>query len=141
MKKITKDYKGDFHKITDLCRGAISTTSKDPCNFAALSNAYKSISGTVKFVKNKFAEVGQYADINSIFEVDYGKGKQLCEVQFHLKDFMDTKNGADHKVYEKRQEYSRAAEDVEPGSRKQKLNTAKAHMAKIVGASFYPRVW
>lgn len=142
MEKINKDYGGDFTKITDVCRGSLSTTSKDPCDMSMVVKAYNHLKPNVRFTKNKFAEPQNngYADMNLLVEVATGKKKEVCEVQIHLLPMMEAKNGFEHKVYEKKQDLSRASKDMEKGAKKTTAKVGEG-LLECVGFEVYRGIW
>lgn len=104
--KVTKDFGGDWTKITDIARGSIVCTSVE-----ALGTAYEVLSGMVKIkqVKNRFKEPKDngYRDMNLVVQVP-GLGV-LGEVQLHVDQIQQVKSGPEHKVYEEKQAIERKA--------------------------------
>lgn len=106
--KVSKDYGGDWTKITDIARGSVVATTVD-----GLSTAYETFTGMVdvKKVKNRFKDTKEdgYRDLNVVVQVP--GTDVLGEVQFHVEQIQDVKMGVGHDLYEEAQKITRKAAD------------------------------
>ena len=104
MEKIAGEYGGDASRIVDLSRASIVYD-----NFEALQAGLAALQGKVEIVKtkNRFDQptASGYRDITLNVKIN----GHVCELQLHLKQIMEVKQGKGHELYEK----SRAIEAKE----------------------------
>ena len=97
MEKIAADYGGDASRILDLSRASIVYD-----NFEALQKGLAALEGQVEIVrgKDRFEKptAGGYRDI--VLNVRMPNG-HIVELQLHLKQIMEVKQGKGHEIYEK----------------------------------------
>jgi hypothetical protein len=130
--KIVKDYKGNVNQLVDVVRGSIT------CKTAAQAiQAYEEVQkafGIVR-VKNRFKKpAGGYRDM--LINVRLGNG-HIAEIQIHLEDIINIKEGAGHKLYES---VRALADKIEAGTitpeEQALVNQANAEMKKM-----YDEAW
>lgn len=117
--KVAHKLNGDASQLTDLARASIVAGS-----IYDLVHAYETLSTQSQIikVKNRFASPKQsgYRDLNVLIKLP--KSQMIAEVQLHLSEIANIKNGAEHKVYEQIQAIetlakneSRDLNDIEQG--------------------------
>ncbi|MCL1088113.1 RelA/SpoT domain-containing protein [Shewanella profunda] len=96
--KVATKFNGDASQITDLARASIVTDS-----IQELMQAYQVLSEQTQVIrqKNRFAtpKASGYRDLNLLVRLP--QSGMIAEVQLHLQDIADIKNGSEHEVYEK----------------------------------------
>lgn len=95
--KIDNKFNGDASQITDLARASI--ISNDIHNLMQAYDILKSETQVLR-VKNRFAEpkASGYRDLNVLIRLP--ETDMIAEVQLHLSEISQIKNGAEHSVYE-----------------------------------------
>ena len=102
------EYGGDHSRLVDICRASIIYNSyKDLME--GLGKSKEMI--TLVREKNRFAEptLAGYRDI--LLNVRLSNG-HIAELQLHLQQIMDVKNGVGHKLYEEVRSIERAAKEA-----------------------------
>ncbi|MDE1243010.1 RelA/SpoT domain-containing protein [Vibrio aestuarianus] len=121
LTKIAHELDGRADRITDLARATIVAN-----DVPSLVEAYEVLNreATIVKVKNRFKSPGAsgYRDLNLLVQLP--KTNVIAEVQLHLKAIADVKNGPEHELYEKIQQFERNA-----ASERRALN--EFEMAKI----------
>jgi ppGpp synthetase/RelA/SpoT-type nucleotidyltranferase len=119
--KVATKFNGDASQITDLARASIVTDS-----IQDLMQAYQALNEQTQVVKqkNRFAEpkASGYRDLNLLVRLP--QSGMIAEVQLHLQDIADIKNGPEHKVYEK-------VQTIEANARKQQRLLSEFELAQI----------
>jgi len=96
MEKIAGEYGGDASRIVDLSRASIVYDS-----FDALKAGLAALEGKVEIVKTKDRfdkpTASGYRDITLNVKIN----GHVCELQLHLKQIMEVKQGKGHELYEK----------------------------------------
>ncbi|MBD1556933.1 RelA/SpoT domain-containing protein [Vibrio sp. S9_S30] len=104
--KIEKELNGNVSRITDLARTTL--VAKD---IPSLVAAYEMLHKNAKIlkVKNRFKSPtpSGYRDLNVLLELP--KTRLIAEVQLHLSEIAEVKNGAEHEIYQKIQFIERTA--------------------------------
>ncbi|WP_342607133.1 RelA/SpoT domain-containing protein [Vibrio tritonius] len=106
LDKIDSDFNGQAERITDLARATIVAD-----DVPSLVRAYEVLNrqATIVKVKNRFKHPAPsgYRDLNVLVRLP--KTQIIAEVQLHLKDIAEVKNGAEHSIYEQIQQIERKA--------------------------------
>ena len=96
--KVSSKLDGDASLLTDLARASIVTK-----NIHDLVTAYEALTSQTQIikVKNRFASPKDsgYRDLNVLIRLP--KSQMIAEVQLHLSEIANIKNGAEHQVYER----------------------------------------
>ncbi|ACH66404.1 phosphoribosylglycinamide formyltransferase [Aliivibrio fischeri] len=104
--KIEQELSGQVNQLTDIARATVVADS-----IPDLVTAYEALNRetTVVSVTNRFSQPAKsgYRDIKLLVELP--KTKLIAEIQLHLKDIADVKNGVEHKIYEEIQSMERLA--------------------------------
>ncbi|GEA61232.1 RelA/SpoT domain-containing protein [Vibrio comitans] len=106
QEKVQYELGGKAERITDLARATIVAN-----DISSLMNAYEVLEreATIVKVKNRFKKPTEsgYRDLNVLVQLP--KTNMIAEVQLHLKDIADVKNGYEHSIYEQVQKIERLA--------------------------------
>ncbi|EAS66347.1 phosphoribosylglycinamide formyltransferase [Photobacterium angustum] len=104
--KIETELNGQTNKITDIARASLVAN-----DVSSLVQSFELLSkeATIVGVKNRFKKptASGYRDLNVLVELP--QSKIIAEVQLHLKDISDVKNGKEHDIYEQIQKIERLA--------------------------------
>ena len=102
------EYGGDHSRLVDICRASIIYNSYKNL-MEGLGKSKEMI--TLVREKNRFAEptLAGYRDI--LLNVSLSNG-HIAELQLHLQQIMDVKNGVGHKLYEEVRSIERAAKEA-----------------------------
>ena len=119
--KVATKFNGDASQITDLARASIVAGS-----IQDLMQVYQILNEQTQVVKqkNRFAEpkTSGYRDLNLLVRLP--QSGMIAEVQLHLQDIANIKNGPEHKVYEK-------VQMIEANAYKQKRSLSEFELAQI----------
>ncbi|WP_419238880.1 phosphoribosylglycinamide formyltransferase [Photobacterium leiognathi subsp. mandapamensis] len=106
QQKIATELNGQTNKITDIARASLVAE-----DISSLVQSFELLSkeATVVGVKNRFKKptASGYRDLKVLVELPHSK--IIAEVQLHLKDISDVKNGKEHDIYEQIQKMERLA--------------------------------
>lgn len=104
--KVQTDLNGDASRITDLARATI--VSDDIGSLVSTFELLEKQARVVQ-VKNRFKKptASGYRDLNILLELP--NSKVIAEVQLHLAEIAEVKNGPEHKIYEEIQLVERRA--------------------------------
>ncbi|MEI6858186.1 MAG: RelA/SpoT domain-containing protein [Shewanella sp.] len=110
--KVSSKLAGDASLLTDLARASIITS-----NIHDLVTAYEALTNQAQIikVKNRFASPKDsgYRDLNVLIRLP--KSKMIAEIQLHLSEIANIKNGAEHQVYEQVQSIEMTAMEESRG--------------------------
>jgi hypothetical protein len=96
LEKVAAEYGGDASNLTDLARASIEYEKMDDLTkgLAELQKRFPSVR-----VKDRFAKPTEAGYRDILVNVKAPNG-HVCEVQLHLKQILEVKGGAGHKIYE-----------------------------------------
>ncbi|MGX9460344.1 RelA/SpoT domain-containing protein [Shewanella sp. A14] len=95
--KVQLKFNGDASQLTDIARASVVANDVN-----SLLNSYEQLRKHTDIIqlKNRFAQpkTSGYRDLNVLIKLP--QSQMVVEVQFHLNDIADIKNGPEHQVYE-----------------------------------------
>ncbi|SQH78035.1 conserved exported protein of unknown function [Shewanella benthica] len=134
--KVSSKLNGDASLLTDLARASIVTN-----NIHDLVTAYEALTGQSQVikVKNRFASPKDsgYRDLNVLIRLP--KSQMIAEVQLHLSEIANIKNGAEHQVYERVQTIETTA--MSEGRGLNDIEQAQITRLRQVSHKQYHQVW
>lgn len=134
--KVSSKLNGDASLLTDLARASIVTN-----NIHDLVAAYEALTGQTQVikVKNRFASPKDsgYRDLNVLIRLP--KSQMIAEVQLHLSEIANIKNGAEHQVYERVQAIETTA--MSEGRELNDIEQAQITRLRQVSHKQYHKAW
>ena len=136
QQKVASKFAGDASRITDINRASLIAH-----DIRQLMTVYQTLATQVDImqVKNRFSapKDSGYRDLNLLIKLP--KTDMIAEIQLHLGEIANIKNGAEHLVYEQVQQIERRAIDQQ----RQLTEFEQAHITKLRQDSHkqYHKAW
>jgi hypothetical protein len=134
--KVQYELDGKAERITDLARATIVAN-----DIPSLVNVFEVLEreATIVKVKNRFKKptASGYRDLNVLVQLP--KTNIIAEVQLHLKDIAEVKNGPEHDIYEQVQRIERLAASENRSYNDMEL--AQLKQFRSISKDLYQNAW